>query len=179
MTGYKMPALWCTKRWESRMRQIPARGRENMWHLTWTKRRRHCRPGRLTRSSEPEPAKGIWRKRMGKIKFWTGMMEVFSFFVLITVIVFFAISYTTLPERIPMAFIGSGEPVEGGKIYFLITFWLGFCSYGLLFILKRFPGCELSRQNYAGKCGFTGAPGKAHAFDSDAFLHAHYPCGII
>ena len=76
---------------------------------------------------------------MGKIKFWTGMMEVFSFFVLITVIVFFVISYTTLPERIPMAFIGSGEPVEGGKIYFLITFWLGFCSYGLLFILKRFP----------------------------------------
>ena len=67
------------------------------------------------------------------------MMEVFSFFVLITVIVFFAISYTTLPERIPMAFSGSGEPVEGGKIYFLITFWLGFCSYGLLFMLKRFP----------------------------------------
>jgi len=76
---------------------------------------------------------------MGKLRFWTGLIEAISFFTLVAMIVFFVIAYTTLPEKVALAFDGDTSAVEGGRIYFLVIFWLGMAAYSLLFILKRFP----------------------------------------
>lgn len=76
---------------------------------------------------------------MRKMAFWVGAIEILAFILLITMIVFFLISYSTLPERIPHGTAPDGEVFYGGKERFLICFWLGVGAYGLLFLLKRFP----------------------------------------
>lgn len=73
---------------------------------------------------------------MKKVRFWTGFFEILSFLVLISMIVFFALSYEALPAHLPR---GDGEALLGARISICLLFAVGFAVYGLLFALKRFP----------------------------------------
>lgn len=62
---------------------------------------------------------------MKKLRFWTGLIEVVSFFVLVCLIILFSAAYTRVKAR------------TGG--WLIGVFWLGIAAYGVLFFFKRFP----------------------------------------
>ena len=74
---------------------------------------------------------------MRKVHFWTGFFEIISFFLLVVIIVFFALSYENLPA-LSQGPAGKGD-ARGAKVSICLLFVMGFVIYGLLFALKRFP----------------------------------------
>jgi cytochrome c biogenesis factor len=76
---------------------------------------------------------------MNRFKFWIGFMEVIAFLLLLALIVFFARAYSELPNTVSFVSNVSNLYFVENKTVFFVVVWLGFASYGALFILKRFP----------------------------------------
>lgn len=78
-------------------------------------------------------------KRIDGLRVATGAMEVASFVLFLIMVVLFAKFYTALPDTIEFTDASGNMLSVEVKTIFLVAFWLGFATYGALFLLKRFP----------------------------------------
>jgi len=66
------------------------------------------------------------------------ILDMISFAVLISIIIFFAGYYQKLPDRVVLN-LGQVDMIWGSKHYFVALLWMTIISYGLIFVLTRFP----------------------------------------
>ena len=75
---------------------------------------------------------------MKKLKLISTILDVISFTVLISIIIFFTGYYQKLPDRVILN-LGQVNMIWGSKHYFIALLWMSILSYGMFFILSRFP----------------------------------------
>ena len=75
---------------------------------------------------------------MKGLKIVSKILDIFSFTVLLSIIIFFTGYYQKLPDRVILN-LGNVNMIWGSKLYFVALLWMAIISYGLLFVLSRFP----------------------------------------
>lgn len=75
---------------------------------------------------------------MRTVRFWTAVCEIASFFLLVCLLVFFALSHQEVAFQISEG-AQKEKSVLGVQTSLCLIFALGILVYGLLFLLKRFP----------------------------------------
>jgi len=74
-----------------------------------------------------------------KVRVVSTVIEMIAFGVFIMFSVLFINFYSILPDKIPVRTGIEQLLGMGGKVEFVIIFWIAFLMYGILFVLKRFP----------------------------------------
>ena len=72
------------------------------------------------------------------LKTVSNILDGISFVVLLSIIIFFTGYYQKLPDRVILN-LGQVDMIWGSKHYFVALLWMTLISYGLFFILTRFP----------------------------------------
>ena len=75
---------------------------------------------------------------MKALKIISNILDVISFAVLLSIIIFFTGYYQKLPDRVILN-LGQVDMIWGSKHYFVALLWMALISYGFFFILTRFP----------------------------------------
>lgn len=81
---------------------------------------------------------------MKGLKLVINLLEILSFGALLILVVFFAMSYSVLPENLPHIQIALNSFIQFNTKDVLIgLFWAGFLFYSILFLLRKFPSLHV------------------------------------